>query len=114
MSVARFIADQRTKYQVPLVSVCALLGVSLAWFYKWWGRAQGPAAASGLHTPRDRRRDTVDRAVAVAFTRPVGCTGHPGCCTTCAMTGGRCRRRQSRTRCAAKAWSRGGSAAVTG
>ncbi len=77
MSVARFIADQRTKYQVPLVSVCALLGVSLAWFYKWWGRAQGPAAASGLHTPRDRRRDTVDRAVKVAFVKARGLHGSP-------------------------------------
>ena len=44
MSVARFIADQRTKYQVPHVLVCALLGVSLAWFYKWIARASGPAA----------------------------------------------------------------------
>ena len=77
MSVARFIADQRTKYQVPLVSVCALLGVSLAWFYKWWGRAQGPAAASGLHTARDRRRDTVDRAVALAFRKARGLHGSP-------------------------------------
>ena len=64
MSVARFIADQRTNYRVPHTVVCALLGVSLAWFYKWLARATGPAASSGLHTPRDRRRDTVDRAVA--------------------------------------------------
>ena len=77
MSVARFIADQRTRYQVPLVSVCALLGVSLGWFYKWWGRAQGPAAASGLHTARDRRRDTVDRAVALAFRKARGLHGSP-------------------------------------
>ena len=53
---------------MPHTVVCALLGVSLAWFYKWLGRADGPAAASGLHTPRDRRRDTTDRAVRVAFT----------------------------------------------
>ena len=77
MSVARFIADQRTKYQVPHVLVCALLGVSLAWFYKWWARAQGPAAASGLHTAQDRRRDTVDRAVKVAFTKARGVHGSP-------------------------------------
>ena len=51
MSVARFIADQRTNYRVPHTVVCAMLGVSLAWFYKWLGRADGPAAASGLHTP---------------------------------------------------------------
>ena len=39
MSVARFIADQRTNYAVPHALVCALLGVSEAWFYKWIKRA---------------------------------------------------------------------------
>ncbi len=77
MSVARFIADQRTSYRVPHTVVCALLGVSLAWFYKWLGRAQGPGAASGMHTERDRRRDTVDRAVAVAFKAARGLHGSP-------------------------------------
>ena len=77
MSVARFIADQRTRYRVPHTIVCALLGVSLAWFYKWNGRAQGPAAGSGLHTDRDRRRDTVDRAVKVAFDKARGLHGSP-------------------------------------
>lgn len=33
MRVARFIADQRTNYRVPHTITCALLGVSLAWFY---------------------------------------------------------------------------------
>ena len=77
MSVARFIADQRTKHRVPHTVVCALLGVSLAWFYKWAARAEGPAAASGLHTPRDLRRDTVDRAVRVAFQAARGVHGSP-------------------------------------
>jgi putative transposase len=77
VSVARFIADQRTMYLVPHAVVCALLGVSLSWFYKWWGRAQGPAADTGLHTTRDRRRDTVDRAVAVAFKKARGLHGSP-------------------------------------
>lgn len=77
MSVARFIADQRTNYRVPHTVVCALLGVSLAWFYKWLTRAQGPGAASGLHTTRDRRRDTIDRAVAVAFGKARGLHGSP-------------------------------------
>jgi len=77
VSVARFIADQRTKYQVPHTVVCALLGVSLAWFYKWIARANGPAAGSGLHTKRDRRRDTIDRAVAVAFRKARGLHGSP-------------------------------------
>jgi transposase InsO family protein len=77
VSVARFIADQRTSYRVPHTVVCALLGVSLAWFYKWLGRAQRPGAASGLHTGRDRRRDTIDRAVAVAFRKARGLHGSP-------------------------------------
>jgi putative transposase len=77
VSVARFIADQRTTYQVPHVLVCALLGVSLGWFYKWIARANGPAAISGLHTARDRRRDTVDRAVALAFRTARGLHGSP-------------------------------------
>lgn len=77
MSVARFIADQRTGYRVPHTLTCALLGVSLAWFYKWRDRALGPTAASGLHTPRERRRDTVDRAVRVAFGKAKGLHGSP-------------------------------------
>ncbi len=77
MSVARFIADQRTKYRVPHTVVCALLGVSLAWFYKWLDRASGPGAASGLHTGRDQRRDTIDRAVKVAFEAARGLHGSP-------------------------------------
>lgn len=77
MSVARFIADQRTNYRVPHTVVCALLGVSLAWFYKWLTRAQGPGAVSGLHTSSDRRRDTIDRAVRVMFTKKRGLHGSP-------------------------------------
>ncbi|HVH94749.1 MAG TPA: IS3 family transposase, partial [Nocardioidaceae bacterium] len=75
--MARFIADQRTNYRVPHTVVCALLGVSLAWFYKWLGRAQGPGAVSGLHTPSDRRRDTIDRAVRIAFGNARGLHGSP-------------------------------------
>jgi len=77
VSVARFIADQRTKYRVPHTFTCALLGVSVAWFYKWITRAAGPGGANGLHTPRDRRRDTIDRAVAVMFTKKRGLHGSP-------------------------------------
>jgi len=73
VSVARFIADQRTFYRVPHTIVCALLGVSLAWFYKWAGRAAG----SGPHTATQRRRDEVDEAVADAFTAARGVHGSP-------------------------------------
>ncbi|BBZ08920.1 hypothetical protein MDOR_30890 [Mycolicibacterium doricum] len=52
MSVARFIADQRTKYRVPHTITCVLLGVSVSWFYKWITRAE---SADGLHTDTDRR-----------------------------------------------------------
>ena len=77
MSVARFIADQRTNYRVPHAVVCALLGVSLAWFYKWLGRAQGPGAVNGLHTDRDRCRDTANRALRVALRKARGLHGSP-------------------------------------
>lgn len=77
MSVARFIADQRTNYRVPNTLVCTLLGVSLAWFYKWIQRASGPDADTGLHTDRDRRRDAVDKAVKTAFGTARGLHGSP-------------------------------------
>ena len=73
MSVARFIADQRTHYRGPQAVDCALLGVSLAWFHKWIARAGSP----GPHTRRERRRDTIDRAVAVAFRKARGLHGSP-------------------------------------
>ena len=68
MSVARFIADQRTKYRVPRTVVCALLGVSLAGFYKWIARTP---------TPTEQRRVKVDAAVAKAFTKARGLHGSP-------------------------------------
>ena len=68
MSVARFIADQRTKYRVPHTVVCVLLGVSLAWFYKWIARTP---------TPSEQRRAGVDAAVATAFTKARGLHGSP-------------------------------------
>jgi putative transposase len=77
VSVARFIADQRTLHRVPHTLTCALLQVSLSWFYKWASRASGPGAVTGLHTARDRRRDTVDRAVGVAFGKARGLHGSP-------------------------------------
>lgn len=73
MSVARFIADQRTTYRVPHTLVCALLGVSVAWFYKWAERASSP----GPYTSTERRRAKVDQAVAEAFTAARGLHGSP-------------------------------------
>ena len=68
MSVARFIADQRTNYRVPHTITCALLGVSLSWFYKWLGRTP---------TPTEQRRSELDTAVAEAFTKARGLHGSP-------------------------------------
>ena len=64
MSVARFIADQKTFWRVPVAMCCALLGVSVSWFYKWWPRAQ----VGGPSTKRARRRgeDRVRRGSGVA------------------------------------------------
>ena len=68
MSVARFVADQRTFYRVPHTMTCSLLGVSLSWFYKWISRTP---------TPTQRRRAEVDAAVADAFARARGLHGSP-------------------------------------
>jgi hypothetical protein len=38
VSVARFIADQRTFYVVPYAFCCRLLGVCESWLYKWLDR----------------------------------------------------------------------------
>ena len=69
MSVARFIADQRTNYRVPHTLTCLLLGVSLAWFYKWRGPA-ADAAAAAAGRGRRRRRGHVRRRQGVARLAP--------------------------------------------
>jgi transposase InsO family protein len=68
VSVARFIADQTTFYRVPHTVTCALLGVSLSWFYKWISRTP---------TPREQRRAELDAAVADAFVAARGLHGSP-------------------------------------
>ena len=68
MSVARFIADQRTNYRVPLTATCALLGVSISWFYKWIHRTP---------TPTEQRRAEIDAAVVRAFDAARGLHGSP-------------------------------------
>ena len=73
MSVARFIADQRTNYRVPHTLTCLLLGVSLAWFYKWAEHASTP----GPHTPSEQRRGRLDAAVCAAFKTARGLHGSP-------------------------------------
>jgi putative transposase len=68
VSVARFIADQRTFYRVPHTITGALLGVSLSWFYKWIARTP---------TASEQRRTELDAAVAEAFTKARGLHGSP-------------------------------------
>ena len=68
MSVARFIADQRTFFAVPHAFSCRLLEVSEAWFYKW---IKGPT------TVRGQRRARLDEAVRRAFVASKGSYGSP-------------------------------------
>jgi transposase InsO family protein len=58
MTVASFIASQRTSHRVPHATSCRLLGVSESWFYKWHNR---------LPTARQRRRADLDAAVKASF-----------------------------------------------
>ena len=68
MSVTRLVADQRTLYRVPVAFTCALLGLSVAWFYKWRNREP---------TKTQLRRAKVDAAVAAQFAAHRGLHGSP-------------------------------------
>jgi hypothetical protein len=58
VSVARFIADQRTKYRVPHTISCVIVGLSPSWFYKW---IKAPV------TVRGRRRAELDAKIRELF-----------------------------------------------
>ncbi len=68
MSVARFIADQRTFYRVPFAVCCAILGVSVSWLYKWLERPP---------TARQTRRVELDAAVLRSFVESKRSYGSP-------------------------------------
>jgi putative transposase len=68
VSVARFIADQRTFYAVPHAFSCRLLEVSESWFYKW---IKAPTTARG------RRQVLLDEAVRKAFVASRATFGSP-------------------------------------
>lgn len=70
MSLAAFIADQRTSHRVPHTVACRALGVSQSWFYKWNHRRHQPA-------PSEQRRLVLDAAVAEAFKAAHGLHGSP-------------------------------------
>jgi putative transposase len=66
VSVARFIADQRTFYRVPVAVCCAILGLSAGWFYKW---IKSPVTAQ---TSRRRDLDAEVRSMFEASDRSYG------------------------------------------
>ncbi|MBQ0906974.1 IS3 family transposase [Micromonospora sp. U21] len=68
MSVAAFIASQRTEHDVPHAVACRALGVSESWFYKWRGRPP---------TPRQDRRTKLTDAVRRVFDASGGTYGSP-------------------------------------
>jgi len=69
MSVASFIASQRTEHRVPHAKCCRWLGVSPSWFYKWRDRPP---------TLRQRRRTELDEAVRASFGESGGNPGTYG------------------------------------
>ena len=68
MSVARFIANQRTAFRVPHAVCCRILGISISWFYKWINREP---------TGREQRRGELDTAVREMFGVSGGTYGSP-------------------------------------
>lgn len=68
MSVATFIASQRTEHAVPHAIACRALNVSQSWFYKWRDRPP---------TPRQQRRSTLAAAVRRVFDDSGGTYGSP-------------------------------------
>ncbi|MEU2616395.1 IS3 family transposase [Micromonospora sp. NPDC007271] len=68
MSVAAFIASQRTEHDVPHAVACRALGVSEPWFYQWRDRPP---------TPRQDRRVRLADAVRKVFDDSGGTYGSP-------------------------------------
>ena len=68
MSLAGFIASQRTDHGVPHAVTCRVLEISEQWFYKWRDRAP---------TDRQRRRAELDVKVKKVFDASAGTYGSP-------------------------------------
>lgn len=69
MSLAAFIASQRTEHRVPHAVACRALDVSESWFYKWRDRKP---------TPAEQRRAALDAKVAEIFADSGGEAGTYG------------------------------------
>jgi putative transposase len=69
MTVASFIASQRTEHRVAHAKCCQWLGVSESWFYKWHDREP---------TARQQRRAELDAAVRASFDDSGGTPGTYG------------------------------------
>lgn len=69
MTVASFVAAQRTDHGVPHAKCCRWLGVKPSTFYKWWNRTP---------TPTEQRRARLDAAVKESFDDSGGTTGTYG------------------------------------
>jgi putative transposase len=68
VSVAHFVAAQRTDHGIPHATCCRALEVSASWFYKWRDRPP---------TPRQARRADLDAAVRESFDTSGGRYGSP-------------------------------------
>lgn len=68
MTVASFVAAQRTEHGVPHALTCRALELSESWFYKWRDRRP---------TPRQQRRADLDAAVKQSFDTSGGTYGSP-------------------------------------
>jgi HTH-like domain/Integrase core domain len=68
VSVASFVAAQRTEHGVPHAFCCRVLGISESWFYKWRDRPP---------TPRQRRRTHLVTAIRARFDASDGTYGSP-------------------------------------
>ena len=69
MTVASFVAAQRTVHRVSHAQCCRWLGVSESWFYKWNDRPP---------TGRDVRRAALDAAIKASFDDSGGTPGTYG------------------------------------
>ncbi|NES14599.1 IS3 family transposase [Micromonospora sp. PPF5-17] len=68
MSVAAFVASQRTEHGVPHTVTCRALGLSESWFYKWKDRQP---------TPGQRRRAELAEKIREVFDASGGTYGSP-------------------------------------